>query len=313
MHPALNFADDKLVYFGDFLGPKRSNVLRLMCLNHGGLLLEPQGPSETALFQSVRHNEIDILLLQELGCNWSKMGRRGQWRERVNHALNPHCTRTRCFHNTRDLTGTRRQWGGTGILTHGPMAHLAMGTGCDKAKLGRWTWARYRGKNGMVLRCVSIYRPVSNSSGASSVWSQHKRYLLSQNDDRDPQVAFWEDLRSEAEEWLRDGDQLIIGGDVNDEIRDPMVESFFDSLGLHNLIFEQHSPEQAPTTYFRNTKGRVMDGLWGTANISALRCGYLEPKDMEGDHSAIWIDISFTTALGHNPPTPPPPALGTCS
>jgi len=63
-------------------------------LNHGGLRLEPKGPFETALFQSICTNEIDILLLQELGCNWSKMGRRGQWRERVNHALNSHCTRT---------------------------------------------------------------------------------------------------------------------------------------------------------------------------------------------------------------------------
>jgi len=120
-----------------------------------------------------------------------------------------------------------------------------MGTGCDKAKLGRWTWARYRGKNGMVLRCVSVYRPVPNSTGASSVWNQHKRYLLSQNDDRDPQVAFWEDLRKEAQEWLREGDQLIIGGDINDEVRDPAVETFFSDLGMHNLIYEHHSPEWA--------------------------------------------------------------------
>jgi len=46
-----------------------------------------------------------------------------------------------------------------------------------------------------------------------------------------------------------------------------------------------------------------MDGLWGTADILAVRCGYLEPKEMEGGHSAIWVDISFTNALSHNPPT----------
>jgi len=56
------------------------------------------------------------------------------------------------------------------------------------------------------------------------------------------------------------------------------VETFFSDLGMHNLIYEHHSPEEAPTTYFCNTKGRVMDGLWGTAGISAVRCGYLEPK-----------------------------------
>jgi len=182
-----------------------------------------------------------------------------------------------------------------------------MGTGCDKAKLGRWTWARYRGKNDMVLCCVSVYCPVPNSTGASSVWNQHKCYLLSQNDDRDPQVAFWEDLRKEAQEWLREGGQLIIGGDVNDKVCDPAVETFFSDLGMHNLIFEHHSLDGAPTTYFCNTNDRVMDGLWGTANISAVRCGYLEPKEMEDDHSAIWVDISFTDALAHNPPTPATP------
>jgi len=110
---------------------------------------------------------------------------------------------------------------------------------------------------------------------------------LSQNDDRDAQVGFWEDLRKEAQEWLWEGDQLIIGGDVNNEVRDPAVETFFSDLGTHNLIFEHHSPDGAPTTYFRNTNGQVMDSLWGTANISAVRCGYLEPKEMEGDQAAI--------------------------
>jgi len=56
--------------------------------------------------------------------------------------------------------------------------------------------------------------------------NQQKRHLLSQNDDRDPQVAFWEDLRKEAQEWACDGDQLIISGDVNNEVRDPAVETF---------------------------------------------------------------------------------------
>ena len=107
------------------------------------------------------------------------------------------------------------------------------------------------------------------------MWNQHKHCLLSQNDDRDPQVAFWEDLRKEAQEWIQEGDQLIIGGDVNDEVRDPTAETFFLHLGMHNLIFEHHSPDGAPTAFFRNTNGRVMDGLWGTANISAVRCGHL--------------------------------------
>ena len=275
-----------------------------MSLNPGGLRLEARNSKETALFQSIREHEIDIAMLQELGCNWPKLSRPDQWRERVNKAFNPKCTRTRCFHNIHDKTGNRHQWGGTGILTHGPMAHQAMGSGGDKSQLGRWTWARYRGKNGMILRCVSIYRPVPNDSGDASVWSQHKRHFLNKNDDRDPRDAFWQDLQKEMEEWLRDGDQLLIGGDVNDEVRQSSVANFFSNLGLHNLIFEHHDPSNAPTTYRRNTKNKVMDSLWGTASLSATRCGCLEPGAIEGDHSAVWMDISYSSALGHRPPTP---------
>ena len=130
------------------------------------------------------------------------------------------------------------------------MSHLAMGTGCDKAKLGRWTWARYHGKNGMMLCCVSMYHPVPNWMGDVSVWSQHKRYFLNKNDDQDPQVAFWQDLHKEMEEWLQLGDQIIVGGDVNDKIHDPEVSTFFSNLSMHNLIFEHHDPSDAPMTYF---------------------------------------------------------------
>jgi len=49
----------------------------------------------------------------------------------------------------------------------------------------------------------------------------------------------------------------------------------------------------------------VLDGIWGTANISAIKCGCLEPCDFPGDHSAIWVDISYNCALGHTPPSLP--------
>ena len=61
---------------------------------------------------------------------------------------------------------------------------------------------------------------------------------------------------------------------------------------MHNLIFQNHDKTDAPTTFFRNKNGKVLDGIWGTANISAVKCGYLEPCDFPGDHSAVWLDIT---------------------
>ena len=38
------------------------------------------------------------------------------------------------------------------------------------------------------------------------------------------------------------------------------------------------------------------------------KVGFLEPGEVTGDHSMIWIDVTFESALGHNPPQPVTPA-----
>ena len=86
--------------------------------------------------------------------------------------------------------------------------------------------------------------------------------------------------------------------------RGPAIKEFFASLGMHNFIFQSCDETDAPTTFFRNKNGKVLDRIWGTANISAIKCGYLEPCDFPGDHLAVWMDISYNCALGHNPPLP---------
>ena len=51
-----------------------------------------------------------------------------------------------------------------------------------------------------------------------------------------------------------------------------------------------------------------VDGMWVTPGITVQRSGYLEPKDFPGNHSLVWMDISYNEALGHNPPNPVSPA-----
>jgi len=244
------------VYQGDFFGPKRSDWMRLVSLNIDNLAIEINESKEVSLFQSILEHEINILLLQELGLHRSNLSRTKQWRSRVKRFLNPKCTRTRCSHDVHDTTGTRVQAGGTGILSHDKVSHFAMGSGCDKAKLGQWTWSRFCGKGGMVLRVVSVYRPCASSGGERTAWSQHKAYFNDQNDDRDPRKAFMEDLATEIQEWTQEGDQVIVGGDLNEEIRGPAIKEFFAGLGMHKLIFQNHDEIDAPTTFFRNKKGR---------------------------------------------------------
>jgi hypothetical protein len=44
--------------------------------------------------------------------------------------------------------------------------------------------------------------------------------------------------------------------------------------------------------------------MWGTPGLQATQCGYLRPEKFAGNHSLLWMDVSYHSALGHNPPRP---------
>ena len=125
--------------------------------------------------------------------------------ERAKNHFEPGSFRAKMGFNTNATSGNPRQWGGTGVCSYGKLTHYSMGVGTDKTGLCRWTWARYRGKQGIILRVVSIYMPNENTNGTISVPAQHKRFLQENNDDRSPREAFREDLAKELEEWINKG------------------------------------------------------------------------------------------------------------
>ena len=247
---------------------------------------------------------MDVLLLQEVGVNWSMVHRKQQLRARISPYFEPGSTRLRLGHNENDPTGSVRQWGGTGVLTQGKLASYPFGSGVDESGLGRWTWSRVRGKGNITLRLVSIYQPSANLTGVVSVAAQHKTYFQEQNDDRDPRKAFREDFKAALLQWIEEGDQLIVGGDVNESVLHHSITDIFQQHNMRNVIFARHGHHEAPTTYFRTTSNRIVDGIWATSGIDVIRCGYLEPKDFPGNHSLLWADVTYVSSLGHNPMTP---------
>ena len=74
-------------------------------------------------------------------------------------------TFTRLSYNTNNRKDTKwNQYGGTGITLNIDMrARMTKGgSGGDPTKLGRWTWARIGGKDGITTVFVSAYRPCHN-------------------------------------------------------------------------------------------------------------------------------------------------------
>ena len=289
-------------YFGDHPGRVEDNTFRLASINVNRLSPYRGDAKDERFFGDIEAYDLNIIALQEHGVNWSLTDSDNQLQNR----LNTYFLRgqTSCFlsHNSRDQNKNQHQYGGTGIIARGKIKAHAMGAGSDRAKLGRWTWARYSGKGGMVLRVVSLYQPCENKNGATSVWSQQKRYLQEQNDDRDPRTAFRQDLKQEIQEWITMGDSIVFGGDVNESIHHHTIKDIFAEFNIRHLIFGRHDPTNAPRTYARSADGHIVDGIWGTPGIDITAGGYLEPADFTGDHSLLWVDITYNSALGHNPP-----------
>ena len=117
-------------------------------------------------------------------------------------------------------------------------------------------------------------------------------------------MAFREDLAEELAEWIAEGDQIIVGGDVNESVFHSSITDIFDAHNMRNVIFDMHPSLNPKRTCAASEEHRVVDGIWATPGIQVTRCGYLEPKDFTGDHSLLWMDVSFSSALGHNPPDP---------
>ena len=70
----------------------------------------------------------------------------------------------------------------------------------------------------MKTQIVSIYVPCANLTGEICVHAQHKRYLQDKDDDRSPRKVFLADFEQELEKWIAAGDQIIVGGNVNESL-----------------------------------------------------------------------------------------------
>ncbi len=287
------------ISFGHNMGLKRDGYLRLVSLNLNNFAINPLDTSYTDFFAAVRKQEVDGLMLQETGINWTLARGMLRWQECIRKEFGLQRTKSKLGFNTNDETGNLKQWGGTAIVSIGSFCQSSRGSGVDPSGLGRWTWTRHQGKDGIVLRLVSLYRPASNT-GELSVGAQHTTYLHRKNDYRTPRAAILQDFRKEFDKWKEAGDTIVIGGDLNEDVNHTYMRTFFETtLGLRHTIFSHHSRLEAPATHQRNRNCISVDGMWCTPFLIPERCGYLKFGDYPSDHRGLWADFRYTQALGY--------------
>jgi hypothetical protein len=146
------------------MGAKHEGMFRVAATNVGCLPSDKDDIKHQHFLQLLKATDADIHGISEVGRNWSKTKHSQSWNERMKGEFET--LKTSLAWNMHEVGGSSFQWGGTGLLTTGPMVTAWFESGRDPTNLGRWSWSRYRGKEGLILRVVSIYCPASDKGSA---------------------------------------------------------------------------------------------------------------------------------------------------
>ena len=301
--PGEDTSSDENNIYGAFLGPKHKNSFRIALQNVGGLPVYSYHEEDNrAVFQAFTLNDADIQALTETNVHWRMLdiddrlySRMGAWFQSLHMSL---------AYNVTQHPTSPKQIGGVGIFSVNKASHRVFSRGQDKSNLGRWAWTLYRGKDGLSIRVITAYCP-HDRGGDLSVYGQHRHRFHELGQPRIPRKAFWEDLLCDVREWLDLGDQLILAGDWNEDVND-VQRKYFSALGIREVLLEKYGP--APNTFEFGSK--PIDGIFMSATLGIQQGGYLPfGEGVPSDHRSLWVDISYTTAFGHNtPPIPRPRA-----
>jgi len=98
-------------------------------------------------------------------------------------------------------------------------ANMTRATGIDDTGLGRWSWLQLEGYNNRRVRVVSAYNPCrTRTHQFATVYSQQKRYFLSQGKDICPRMQFRKDLASILLTWTQRDESVILMIDCNENL-----------------------------------------------------------------------------------------------
>jgi hypothetical protein len=139
-------------------------------------------------------------------------------------------------HNINKDAG-KFQEGGTAMLAFGDLIEQfdPDSSGQDNLRLGRWTFMKFTGGEGVVTRVICGYWPCSNKKKDSgTVYQQHLRHLINKlNVLTCPRERFYKDLLRQMKQWRAAGKHLVLCLDANKNIyRAELGRQLTDLYGL---------------------------------------------------------------------------------
>ena len=301
----LNNKENKQPTWGDTLkiysSSSSQNIIRIVFQNINGFGYTDKHSKTDSIRSFIQKYKVDIMALVETNVNWKRVKKNRTIWDKTRHWFENQ--RVSVAYNSLDRSGKKYQPGGCSIITQGELALRSDKSGQDERRLGRWAWSSYVGKNRIKMRFISAYVPnKAKQYGVRKTYSQQQRVLLASGIKKDPIDVFWEDIWKAIDKWKEEGDQIIIGGDWNSDIRDEKFLQPFKERNLIPSITGRHGKD-GPETYHRGSV--PIDEIFVSSNISIFKCGYLNHGTNCSDHRAIWIDIKKISVLGSKLPNLP--------
>ena len=149
--------------------------------------------------------------------------------------------------------------------------------------------------------------------GLSTTWNQHVRYFRDHGIvEPHPRAQFNEVLTSFISKTLRKGENIVLGIDMNEDVRTGTLAQQLLSLGLRDLVLSTHSSQSPPATFNSNKTRTPGDAIWGSRAIDILRAGYgpfgaPSPSALSDGHRFLWVEICNQSLLDKHLPTQVPP------
>ena len=107
---------------------------------------------------------------------------------------------------------------------------------------------------------------------------------------------------------MRLGDVIVIGIDMNEDVRTVKLTQRLKALGLRELILSTHSEASPPATFIRNNSRNSSDGLLETKTVELFQSGYLPvkaagaPTALIDGHRLILAEVCNQSIIGEKMP-----------
>jgi hypothetical protein len=205
-----NPTQHQCTFWGHKLPEKSEGTLRIGLRNLNSLPIKKNHSKNQAFIQDIIDGQLDIMCATEVNVAWHNI----PYEDRVHERFRDNLEFAKYVAtNNRDRSYTEKfQRGGTLIVSQGNVCGRTYAYGSDNSILGRWSWIKVRGRHGLSLVLVTVYRPV-HSEGILSAYQQHRSVLLDSGIDTCPRQQLLEDLRQDIQKWLLEGHQIIVAGD----------------------------------------------------------------------------------------------------